>query len=210
MFSFNCCIEKYLVDVDFMNPFKLLMWEGIIIFILSILISIGSDPFQELKDAFQDKNPGDIALIIFFIFLLFILSIIVNVYKVYCNVVYSPMARSLAHFIINPIFNILYFFTKDDFAKNILCLIISEILCIATDFFAFVYNEYLILYCCDLEVDTVDKISERATSVENIPIQEDEEDEEEEENEEKDINNDNKNKEKKQNIIELRNYSFSI
>jgi len=212
MFSFNCCIEKYLVDVDFMNPFKLLMWEGIIIFILSILISIGSDPFKELKDAFQDKNPGDIALIIFFIFLLFILSIIVNVYKVYCNVVYSPMARSLAHFIINPIFNILYFFTKDDFAKNILCLIISEILCIATDFFAFVYNEYLILYCCDLEVDTVDKISERATSVENIPIQEDEEEEEEEENEEKDINNnnDNKNKEKKQNIIELRNYSFSI
>ena len=63
-----------------------------------------------------------------------------------------------------------------------------------------------------MEVDTVDKISERATSVENIPIQEDEEEEEEEENEEKDINNnnDNKNKEKKQNIIELRNYSFSI
>ena len=55
-----------------------------------------------------------------------------------------------------------YFFKKDDFGKNVLCLIISEILCLAIDFFAFFYNEYLILFCCDLEVETIDLTSERA------------------------------------------------
>ena len=224
MFSFNCCIEKYLVEVDFMNPFKIIMCEGLIMFILSILVSIGSDPLSELRDGFKDKKGGEKALIIFLIFLLFILSIIVNVYKVYCNAVYSPMARSLAHFIINPLFNILYFFTKDDFDHNITCLILSEILCIAIDFFAFVYNEYLILFCCDLEVDTIDIISERAKSIENIPLQEicEEEEEEEEEKEkekkeEKDDNKDNidnviksKSMNNFENVIVLDNYSFSI
>ena len=220
IFSFNCCIEKYLVDVDFMNPFKIIMCEGIIMFVMAIIISIGSDPLKELRDAFKDKKSSDTALIIFLVTLLFILSIVVNVYKVYCNAVYSPMARSLAHFIINPLFNILYFFTKDDFSNNILCLIISEIICIATDFFAFVYNEYLILFCCDLEVETVDVISERASLVENIPlneINEEEEEEEEEEKEEKDDNKDNINKCKtnkkinnNETVIVLDNYSFSI
>ena len=96
-------------------------------------------------------------------------------------------------------------------------MILSEILCLATDFFAFVYNEYLILFCCDLEVETVDIISERASRLENIPIQElyeEEEEEEEEEKEEKDDKKDNyynnniKNKSK--NIIVVDNYSFSI
>ena len=99
-------------------------------------------------------------------------------------------------------------------------MILSEILCTATDFFAFVYNEYLILFCCDLEVETVDIISERASLLENIPlneINEEEEEEEEEEKEEKDDNKDNINKcktNKKINnngtVIVLDNYSFSI
>ena len=130
------------------------------------------------------------------------------------------MARSIAHFILNPINNIYYFIKKDDFNHNIICLILSEILCLATDFFAFVYNEYLILFCCDLEIETVDIISERASRLENIPIQElyeEEEEEEEEEKEEKDDkkdncynNNKNKSKNNKENVIVVDNYSFSI
>ena len=218
VFSFNCCIEKYLVDVDFMNPFKILMIEGIIMFIMSILTSIGRDPFKELRDVFQEyKTAGDRALFIFLVILLFLLSIIVNVYKVYCNVIYNPMARSIAHFILNPITNIFYYLKKEDFAHNVVCLILSEILCIATDFFAFVYNEYLILFCCDLEVDTIDIISERASRLENIPVQELFEEEEEEEKEEKDDKKDNsgnkntnKSKDNNENVIVVDNYSFSI
>jgi hypothetical protein len=205
-----------------MNPFKILMIEGAIMFIMSVLTSISRDPFKELRDVFQKyKHAGDRALFIFLLVLLFLLSIIVNIYKVYSNVIYSPMARSIAHFILNPINNIYYFIKKDDFNHNIICLILSEILCIATDFFAFVYNEYLILFCCDLEVETVDIISERALRLENIPIQElyeeEEEEEEGEEKEEKDDkkdnyynNNKNKSKNNKENVIVVDNYSFSI
>ena len=96
-------------------------------------------------------------------------------------------------------------------------MILSEILCIATDFFAFVYNEYLILFCCDLEVDTIDIISERASRLENIPVQELFEEEEEEEKEEKDDKKDNsgnkntnKSKDNHENVIVVDNYSFSI
>ena len=201
-----------------MNPFKILMIEGIIMFIMSILTSIGRDPFKELRDVFQEyKTAGDRALFIFLVILLFLLSIIVNVYKVYCNVIYNPMARSIAHFILNPITNIFYYLKKEDFAHNVVCLMLSEILCIATDFFAFVYNEYLILFCCDLEVDTIDIISERASRLENIPVQELFEEEEEEEKEEKDDKKDNsgnkntnKSKDNNENVIVVDNYSFSI
>ena len=223
IFSFNCCIEKYLVDVNFMNPFKILMCEGIIMFIMSILISIGKDPFKELRHVFQQyKGGGDRALFIFLLVLLFILSMVVNIYKVYCNVIYSPMARSVAHFILNPLSNIYYFFKKNDFGKNVVCLIFSEILCLAIDFFAFVYNEYLILFCCDLEVETIDLISERASRLENMPTQElyEEEEEEKEEKDEKDdknynLNNNencdkNKNKDNRDNVITVDNYIFKM
>ena len=220
IFSFNCCIEKYLVDINFMNPFKILMCEGIIMFILSIFASIGRDPFKELKDIFEQYKAGGVrALFIFFLILLFILSMFVNIYKVYCNVIYSPMACTMAHFLLNPISNIYYFLKKEDFGKSIPCLIFSEIICLAIDFFAFVYNEYLILFCCDLEVETVDSISERASSVENIPKQELYEEEEEKEEEEDDkndnfYNNENSDKNKKKdnsdNVITVGDYIIKM
>lgn len=43
-------------------------------------------------------------------------------------------------------------------------------ICLVTDFFGCVYNEYIILSCCGLEVDTIDEIIIRATCLENIPL----------------------------------------
>ena len=43
-------------------------------------------------------------------------------------------------------------------------------ICLVTDFFGCVYNEYIILSCCGLEVDTIDEIIVRATCLENIPL----------------------------------------
>ena len=42
----------------FFNPFKLLMIQGIIELILSVLISIGNDPLNELKLITQNKVLG--------------------------------------------------------------------------------------------------------------------------------------------------------
>ena len=43
-------------------------------------------------------------------------------------------------------------------------------ICLVTDFFGCVYNEYIILSCCGLEVDTIDEIIIIATCLENIPL----------------------------------------
>ena len=56
-----------------------------------------------------------------------------------------------------------------DFNRNVLYLVISIILSVVISFFGCVYNEYIILFCCELEKETKDSIAERAKSVENFP-----------------------------------------
>ena len=99
-----------------------------------------------------------------------LISSISNVYKIYCNVIYSPMARSLINYLLNPIYIIF------DFDSNTFYLVISIILSIIISFFGCVYNEYIqynlkfwILFCCDLEKETKDIIAERAENTENVP-----------------------------------------
>ena len=171
--SFANCIEKYLADVNFINPFKILACEGAFEIVMAILFSIGRKPFKELIVFYNNEEikKGDKILLSFLILIYFLLSIVVNAYKIYCNVKYSPMARSLAHFFMNPFMNIYFFVKKNDFNGDIFYFIISEVICLATDFFGCVYNEYIILSCCGLEVDTIDEIIERANYNVNIPLQ---------------------------------------
>ena len=171
-FSFANCIEKYLADFNFMNPFKILMCEGAFELIIIIIFSIGKKPFNELINIYNNETImiHEKILLIFVILGYFILSLVVNAYKIYCNVKYSPMARSLAHFFMNPITNIYSFIQCKDFNGYILYFIISEIICLITDFFGCVYNEYIILSCCGLEIETIDAIIDRAISKDNIPL----------------------------------------
>ena len=94
----------------------------------------------------------------------------VNTYKIYCNVIYTPMARSLSDYFMNQFFNIYYFIFENDFNHNYAYFFISEILCILTNFFCCIYNEYVILFLCGLEHDTKEKIIERSLSIENNSI----------------------------------------
>ena len=120
---------------------------------------------------YKNNGVGNNVLMTFLLLIHFILSIMINAYKIYCNVNFSPMARSLVHFFMNPFSNIYYFLKQNDFNGNIFYFIISEIICVVTDFFGCVYNEYIILSCCDLETDTIDAINERSLSpTENIPL----------------------------------------
>ena len=69
-FSFNNCIEKYLVDVDYMNPFFILMIEGIFQLLMAFLTPIwGFDPFKDFR---QEKVRNNLTLFIF-LFTLYIL-----------------------------------------------------------------------------------------------------------------------------------------
>ena len=58
-------IEKYLLDFDFINPFKLLMIKGIIGFFITLLFCIYQDPFEQMK-IINEKTPEKISYLIFF------------------------------------------------------------------------------------------------------------------------------------------------
>ena len=108
--SINNCIEKYLVDTNFINPFKILMFEGIFEIIMAIFISLGEDPFKEIINQYETNSTGYFILLIFLLILHFLLSMMVNSYKIYCNVIYTPMARTFSDYFMNQFFNILFYF----------------------------------------------------------------------------------------------------
>ena len=158
-FSFNNCIEKYLVDADYMNPFFILMIEGIFQLLMAFLTPIwGYDPFKDFR---QEKVQNNLALFIFLFILYILFQIVVNIYRIYCNVIYSPMARSLIDYFLNPFINIYFFFVERKDFENVAYFIVTEIFCCTMSFFGCVFNEYIILYCCDLESETQDEISDR-------------------------------------------------
>lgn len=70
--SFNSgldVIEKYLLEYDFLNPFQMLMMEGLIGLFYSSLFTIYQNPFQKIKSVYKtdpDKFPFLIILLILF------------------------------------------------------------------------------------------------------------------------------------------------
>ena len=163
-YSFNNCIEKYLVDTSYMNPFIILIFEGIFELIMAIFIPFFKDPFEAFK---KKAIKGNLGLFIFLFILYILLQIVVNIYRIYCNVIYSPMARSLIDYLFNPVINIFCFFVVDEFFGNYAYFIITELICLVMSFFGCVFNEYIILYCCSLELETRDEIADRANDSES-------------------------------------------
>ena len=131
-------------------------------------IRIDFDPFKEIKKEYNENNTGYFILLIFLLIVYLFCSAALNAYKVYCNVIYSPMARSLTDYFLNPFFNIYYFICENDFHKNYFYFSISEVISILMDFFCCVFNEYIILNCLGLEYDTKDAISQRAKEREDF------------------------------------------
>ena len=107
--SFTDCTEKYLVDRNFSNPFGILLIEGIFGFIMSIIYSINKNPFKDITIKYTQLTTGYFVLLIFFLFLYLLFSAILNAYRIYCNVIYSPMARSMADYFASPLLNTLHF-----------------------------------------------------------------------------------------------------
>ena len=160
--SFTDCTEKYLVEFNFMNPFQILMIEGIFESFLDIIFSIGKDPFKDIIKLYEEKTIGEFFLFIGLLFLYLFVSTIVNTYKIYCNVIYSSMARSLIDYLMGPFFNIYFFIWKNDFQNDYVYFFTSEITNVITVFFSCVYNEYIILFCCGIAHDTKDEITIRS------------------------------------------------
>ena len=97
---FTDTIEKYLIDFNFISPFIILMAESIFGFIFISIYSAGEDPFEDIKRIYRESSVGEFVLLIFLLFLYFAFSGGVNVYKILVNGLYSPMAKTLAVYIL--------------------------------------------------------------------------------------------------------------
>ena len=164
--SLTDVIERYLVDYNYLNPLKILMNEGIISFILTCFYSIMQNPFKEVSTIYKEVNAGKFILLLFFLILFLILSALINIYKILCNVLYSPMTKSLSSYFLNSVFIIYHYLDRNDFLsegeKNFLYFFMNLIISIIIDFFGLIYNEFFILNCCGLSNETHEGISFRA------------------------------------------------
>lgn len=161
-------VDKYLVEYNFFDKFKIIFLEGFFGIILSLIYAfvINKNPILEINKVYKELNVIKKILMIIFLILYFILSAGLNLYNIICNVVYTPMAKSLPAYFLNPIFIIYYLIFENDFTskgeRNYFYFSINFILSLIIDFLAFIFNEFFILNFFGLQKDTHFGISERA------------------------------------------------
>ena len=165
---FTDIIEKYLMEFNFLNPFLTIAAEAIFGLIFVSIYSSSEDPFKHLKRLYKECDAGKFTLLIFLLFLYFAFSAWVNTYKIITNGLYSPMAKTLAVYILNPFLYIYYFIIENDFVsggkRNWFYFITNLIIAVIISFFGCVFNEFLVLECCGLEYETHFSISKRAAT----------------------------------------------
>jgi hypothetical protein len=159
-------IEKYLFEYDYMNPFVVLMYEGFFGLIICSIFLSAENYFNDSSDVYKKCSGGDFTFFIFLLIFYVILCGIKNVFKMVTIKLYSPMAKSLTDYFLNPIYLSYNFGLKADFmtkgSRNIPYFIVNLILSFIISFFGCVYNEFIVLLFCGLERNTHDQISKRA------------------------------------------------
>jgi len=180
--SFLDTIEKYLFEFEYLNPYKILMLEGMIGCLL-FLILFSFDSTYEDFNYFKDNE--NLISLIFLLLLYFGLSYFKNIYRVLTIKYYSPMTRALAESIINPFYFIYVFIRIKQKRNNYLIKYYYIIIIIALfviSFFSLVYNDFIVLYCCGLEYNTHLEIHKRAYLNEDLITKDKDNKYEEEEN----------------------------
>ena len=172
--TFDDVIEKYLIEFDFLNPFIILFRQGIIGIIFTIICAFIENPFKGLKDVYENNSIGMFILFIFLLLLYSIFGALKNIYRMPTIMLFTPMNKNLADIIINPIYIVYYFIEGNDFSKNgernYLYFFTNLILLIIFNICGLIFNEFLILFCCGLDHDTYKSITERAISLEEMNI----------------------------------------
>ena len=158
--SFKDVIEKYILEYDNVNAFQALMIEGLFGSIITCIFFYKDNPFNELKDFFKENKNKKLKIVglIICLILYFLLSGGKNIYRVITNTLYSPITKGSADSILDP-FLIIYY--VNDF-KNKFHFFFNIILTSIMDFWIFIYNELLVLFCCKMEHETYIVVSMRA------------------------------------------------
>ena len=182
LISFMDVTEKYLVDYDYLNPLLILMLEGLFgLALLLLYIFIYDNPFIEMIDIYNKIDTRDFIILIFLLILYCIFSAGINIYRILCNVLYSPMTKSLASYFLNWVHIIYYFVGENDFVidgkRKYFLFVVNIILSVFIDFLGFIYNEIILLNFSGLAESTHLGISKRAklVDIEMVSIKEEEE-----------------------------------
>ena len=168
--------EKYLFEYNYFNPFFALMLEGIFGIIIILLSCLNDNFFKDLSkyyytDKGRNNNNNNFIGLIFLFILYTILSGLRNIFRVIINKIYSPVVKSLTDYLLNPIYIIIDFSRNKDFVfegnKYPLYFIVNLIISLIISICGCVYNEFIVLFCCELERNTHYEISQRALSIKN-------------------------------------------
>ena len=168
VYFLNACldiVEKYLLEYDYLNPFKIIMLEGIFGLIISIPFCFIAYPLEEIIKVSEET----INLIILIVFLLiyFFTSVGRNIYRIITNKLFSPMTRTLTDCILDPLLIVYYYFCENDFIsgtqKSLYYFIINLVISLIIVICSCIYNEIFVIFCFKLEHDTHREISKRAT-----------------------------------------------
>ena len=164
--AFNNTIEKYLIETNYMNHFLLLTFQGIIGLIFTIICAFYEDQIPNLKNVYNNNSSEMFTLFIFLILFYTIFGALKNIYRMYTILLFQPMTKHLADFIINPIYIIYYFSAGEDFLKDgqrdYFYFFTNLLLLIIFDIFGLIFNEFIVLFCCGLDFNTYNSISLRA------------------------------------------------
>ena len=178
-------IEKYLYEYYLLNPFYVLMLQGIFGLVVYSIYCILENPFDEVIKFKKHKTTSEFTILIFAFILYIILSGGKNSFRVVTTKIYSPMTTTFLDYILNPFYIIYYFVIDKDFIsygrKNYAYFIINLIISSIITFCGGVYNEFLILFCCGLEKDTHSQVTSRSNTENELYIFNDELDKESEE-----------------------------
>ena len=160
-------IEKYILEFYYINPFKIIRNRAIIQLLLILIFYCFNEPRKEFS-IFRELLPLKLEfyLSIIILFLYFIMSGFTSIYRIFTIKTYSPMTRTLADSILDIFFFIFCSIEEEEvnpyyFWINIICQIIIL-------FFNCVYNEILVLYCCELDKNTHLEIVTRSITIEMI------------------------------------------
>ena len=157
----------YFSKSKYFNTFITLMWEGVFGIIITLIYCSIDNYFKDLIDYYKSKSKDNFIGLIFLLFLYIILCGGRNAFRVTTNKVYSPIAKSLTDYLLNPIYNIIEFSRKKDFVigrkKNVLYFITNFIVSFVITICGCVYNEFIVLFCCKLEYNTHHEITRRAS-----------------------------------------------
>ena len=160
--------EKYLFEYDKLNPFFVLMIEGIFGFIFTSIYCIFQNPFEDII-VFKKNNPiYKLIILIFCLILYIILSGGKNSFRVITTKIYNPMTSTFMEYILNPFYLIYYFASEIDFIsngkKNFGYFFINLIISLIVSFCGGIFNEFIVLICYGLESETYLQVRKRAKS----------------------------------------------